>query len=310
MRSTPPSLTSRTPRVSCAGDEVAASAFPALDSSARRSATGRAAAGDPNLHSHVVVANMTQAPDGEWSALFSRAVFRHARTAGAVYQAVLRHGLTERLEVGFGASQRGVREVEGVPPRVRKLFSQRRVEIEKAMVKHGARSKRGAQVAALDTRPDKQTGISAAAMRRSWQERGKEIGFNVKSVPRRTRPEAAAIPDGERGRLLTEHDATFDRRAVLRAVAEGAIEGLAYPEIVARGDGFLASDDAVEVSPGRWSTPEMLAIEADALRLACAAGPVRALPQRLASDAVAARPSMSTEQRRAVRPSRPETSRW
>ena len=257
-------------------------------------------AGDPNLHSHVVVANMTQAPDGEWSALFSQAVFRHARTAGALYQAVLRHGLSERLGVGFGASQRGVREVEGVPPRVRRQFSQRRVEIEKAMAEHGARSKRGAQVATLDTRPAKQTGISAAAMRRRWKERAKEMGFDVKSVPRRTRPEAAPIPDGERGRLLTEHDATFDRRLVLRAVADSAAEGLAYPEIVARTDSFLASEEAIEVSPGRWSTPEMLAIEADALRLACAAISVRALPRRLARVAVAARPSMSTEQRRAV----------
>ena len=44
----------------------------------------------------------------------------------------------------------------------------------------------------------------------------------------------------------------------------------------------------------------MLAIEADALRLADSSARVRALPRRLASAAVAARPSMSTEQRRAV----------
>lgn len=257
-------------------------------------------AGDPNLHSHVVVANMTQAPDGEWSALFSRAVFRHARTAGFVYQAVLRHGLSERLGVGFGAPKRGVREVEGVPAGVRKAFSRRRAEIEKAMAKHGARSKRGAQVATLDTRPEKQAGLSEPALRRSWRERAKEIGFDVGAVPRRKRPVSAVVPHAELGRLLTEHDATFDRRAVLRAVAESATHGLPYSEIVARADDFFASDDAVEVSPGRWSTPEILAIEADALRLARSRRPVRAAPSNLVAAAVAARPSMSAEQRRAV----------
>jgi conjugative relaxase-like TrwC/TraI family protein len=124
-------------------------------------------AGDPNLHSHVVVADMTQDPDREWSALFSRAVFRHGRTAGFIYQAVLRHGLATELGVGFGDAKRGVREVEGISAPVRRAFSQRRVAIERAMAEHGARSKHGAQVATLETRPDKQPGVSEATLRRS-----------------------------------------------------------------------------------------------------------------------------------------------
>jgi conjugative relaxase-like TrwC/TraI family protein len=87
-------------------------------------ATSRA--GDLNLHSDVVVANMTRGPDGEWSALFGQPLYRHARTAGFLYQAVLRHGLTTELGVGFGDANRGVREVEGIPASVRREFSRRR----------------------------------------------------------------------------------------------------------------------------------------------------------------------------------------
>ena len=261
----------------CAGDEVAASAFPALDSSAGPSCHRKSRASDPDLHSHVVVADMTQAPDGEWSALFGRAMFRHARTAGAVYQAVLRHGLTERLEVGFGACQRGVERSRACRRGVGDCSasdgwrSRRRWPNTAPASSAGRRSPRSTHGREADRhlRSCHATELAGA---------GQGDRLRVKSVPCRTRPEAAAIPDGERGRLLTEHDAAFDRRAALRAVADGAIEGLAYPGFVARADGFLASDDALEVSPGRWSTPEMLAIEADALRLACAAGPVRALP--------------------------------
>ena len=39
-------------------------------------------AGDPQLHTHVVVANLVQGSDGSWSALDGRLVYAHARTAG------------------------------------------------------------------------------------------------------------------------------------------------------------------------------------------------------------------------------------
>jgi len=257
-------------------------------------------AGDPNLHSHVVVANMTRGSDGQWSALFSQAVFRHGRTAGFIYQAVLRHRLATQLGVGFGDASRGVREVEGVSATVRRAFSRRRVAIEVAMAEHGAHSKHGAQVAALDTRPDKQPGVSEATLRRAWREQAREIGFDLDAVAGGSGPGSAAVPHDELGRRLTERHATFDRRAVLRAVAEAAVRGLTYPQIMSRAEGFLSSDEAVEVSPGRWTTPEMLAIEADAFRLAESGPPTSLVPAELVATALAERPSLSAEQGRAV----------
>src|SRR5690606_3809274 len=48
---------------------------------------------DPNLHTHLVTANMALGPDGRWSALHTRAIYQPSKTAGFVYQAVLRHEL-------------------------------------------------------------------------------------------------------------------------------------------------------------------------------------------------------------------------
>src|SRR5215208_5097755 len=42
-------------------------------------------AGDPLLHTHVVVANATQGADGRWTALDGRELYRHAKTAGFLY---------------------------------------------------------------------------------------------------------------------------------------------------------------------------------------------------------------------------------
>ena len=44
--------------------------------------------GDPQLHSHVLIANMTQGPDGKWSALDGQALYRSKIAAGTVYQSV------------------------------------------------------------------------------------------------------------------------------------------------------------------------------------------------------------------------------
>ncbi len=139
-------------------------------------------------------------------------MFRHARTAGFIYQAVLRHELAERLGMGFEAAQRGVGEIEGIPTGARRAFSQRRVKIEHAMADHGARSKRGAQVATLATRPEKPVGLSEAELRGGWQRRTAEIGFDISAVPRRRRSASTTVPQEDLGRLLTEQDATFDRR--------------------------------------------------------------------------------------------------
>lgn len=57
---------------------------------------------DPQLHTHVVLANLARAGDGRWSALDTKAAYRHSRTAGHLYQAVLRAELTARLGVAWG----------------------------------------------------------------------------------------------------------------------------------------------------------------------------------------------------------------
>lgn len=42
---------------------------------------------DPQLHTHALVANAVERSDGTWGAIDSRVFYRHAETAGYVYQA-------------------------------------------------------------------------------------------------------------------------------------------------------------------------------------------------------------------------------
>src|SRR3954449_3213663 len=65
-------------------------------------------AGDPLLHTHVVVANGTQGPDGRWTALDGRALYQQQKTAGYAYQAALRRRLTDTLGVRWHEVENGV----------------------------------------------------------------------------------------------------------------------------------------------------------------------------------------------------------
>ena len=83
-------------------------------------------AGDPQLHTHVLVVNVAHGVDGTWSAPDARLLYFHARTAGFLYQAVLRAGLTDVLGVRFGPAVNGMAELAGVPPLLLRVFSTRR----------------------------------------------------------------------------------------------------------------------------------------------------------------------------------------
>jgi len=76
----------------------------------------RSWAGDPHLHSHVVVANAAATPDGCWHPLDSWALYQHRRAAGALYDASLRHQLAVAgWQLTWTAERLGGRDLEAVP---------------------------------------------------------------------------------------------------------------------------------------------------------------------------------------------------
>jgi len=89
-------------------------------------------AGDPQLHTHVLVSGRVRCrDDGIWRALDSRALHRQLKPAGMLYQAALRAELTNRLGVAWtDVDVHGQAEVAGVPDGLRRRFSQRRAVAE------------------------------------------------------------------------------------------------------------------------------------------------------------------------------------
>ena len=72
--------------------------------------------GDPLLHTHLVVANRVQGPDGRWTALDGRDLYRHRLAADAIYRATYQRELVRTLGVEWTAADgHGNRELQGMP---------------------------------------------------------------------------------------------------------------------------------------------------------------------------------------------------
>jgi conjugative relaxase-like TrwC/TraI family protein len=258
--------------------------------------------GDPGIHLHWTVFNVAEGADGRRTALDARALYRERYAGEAVFQATLRRELATRLGLVFDEMDRhGVAEVAGISADMRRAFSRRRAVIVAEMERLGTHSGDGARVAALATRRPKPTGISEAELRAEWRQRAGDLRLSLSGVPRVPRTPELRADDEELAATLTDEHASFERRDVVRACARAARQGATLDEIVQRSERFLASEHAVSLAEGRWTTPEILALENSVV--AVAAGPSRAelvVDSAAVAAALTARPSVSVEQRRMV----------
>jgi hypothetical protein len=217
-------------------------------------------AGDPQLHTHLLVANVVLGADGRWSTLDGRRIYAHAKTAGYLYEARLRSLLTRELGVAWGPVRNGIADIEGVPRPVLRAFSRRRAEIEAELERRGASSAGAAEVAALATRRAKDYGVTPEQLVPEWRDRADELGLDrekVRSLVGRQRPaprdtiELDRIAQGLAGPTgLTERRSSFTRRDVLQAWSERvpAAADLDVAELEHLADDFLGSDRAVALA--------------------------------------------------------------
>src|SRR6266540_3337785 len=239
--------------------------------------------GDPLLHTHLVVANRVQGPDGRWTALDGRDLYRHRRAADAVYRAAYQQELTRSLGVEWsGADQYGNREVAGIPDELVRVFSKRadaiEVEVERLESQGRVRTPKLVKWVVHSTRQAKRQEVPATLAER-WRAEARQHGADVPGLLREVlgRPaDAATTPDSETNvagvfdqlagpQGLTEQASTFARQDVIAALGAQLVGGdRARLETLA--DRFLA-ERAVSVvaerslDERRYATPELLGVE-------------------------------------------------
>lgn len=145
-------------------------------------------AGDPNLHTHVAIANKVQGLDGKWRSIDGRLIYQARVAVSETYNTQLEAHLRDSLGIEFVEREPGtlerrtVREIIGIPPDLVGLWSSRRALIESRQAelaaefqtRHGrpptpAEAIRLAQQATLETREAKHLPRSHAEQRTTWR---------------------------------------------------------------------------------------------------------------------------------------------
>jgi conjugative relaxase-like TrwC/TraI family protein len=262
--------------------------------------------GDPQLHTHVLIANATQGPDGKWTRLYSPAIYEHAKTAGYIYEANLRHELTRTLGIEWQEVRNGIAEIKGFEDRWLKAFSTRRAEILEAAGTDA--SARSLQVATLATRKTKEA-LELGDLRQRWRAQAQEIGLDREAIALTMGREvelAVKLTFAQLDREVTAHVSHFDRRDTIQAVANLLPNGAPAQEVESAADAFLSSDSIVRVAETpkglRFTTTRIWALERQALEMAQRmASEARGLAGELAAKRVIGeRPTLKDDQREMV----------
>jgi conjugative relaxase-like TrwC/TraI family protein len=254
-------------------------------------------AGDPHLHTHVVIANLAHSPtDDRWTALDARPLYSWLAPVGHLYEAHLRWELTHRLGVSWGEVRDGIADIDGIPRAAIDEFSTRRRQIEAHLAEHGQHGARAAQVATYATRQTKTADQDPEGLLPAWRERAATVdlvpdalaaaagrgGLVEPSVPGSDEAEHLyrwlASPEG-----LTARASTFGEREVIKAVCNALPAGGRVDQVLDLVEGFLTSPHVVSLRAGQtaavirrddgtviptgaedacWTTLELLDLEA------------------------------------------------
>jgi conjugative relaxase-like TrwC/TraI family protein len=279
---------------------------------------------DPHLHTHVIVANMTQSPsDGEWRALDGEALLKtHRLAAGYLYEAHLRFELSTRLGLEWEQPEKGWAELKGIPRAVVDAFSTRRAQVLEHMAEQATSGFHAAQVAAVATRERKEE-LDLSRLREEWRARAAEHSLGRRELEALMHRSSYREPTpGELARIaerllgpegLTEKRSAFSKPELVMAWAQAFAQGASVQRIRELSARFLELPGVQRVgeapAPGRaayYSTAELLRIEREALSLVERGRGADAptAPNDVVDDVLrerAQRLSLSAEQERMVR---------
>jgi conjugative relaxase-like TrwC/TraI family protein len=234
----------------------------------------------PQLHTHVVVFNVTQTERGETRPLQPRELYRTQQYATAVYRAELAIRLQD-LGYAIERGEHGQPEIQGYSAAYLEASSPRRQQIEAYLERQDRHGAGPAQIAAHQTREAKQA-RSPEEIQRQHREMAQAFGDQPAQVVRlaqeRARDRAQDLaPDGARltpsaavtfakDRQL-ERTAVAEERALLRDALTRGMGALSFATVKTEFEHRVDAGEFVEVSQrpdvsGRaFTSREMIALE-------------------------------------------------
>jgi conjugative relaxase-like TrwC/TraI family protein len=238
--------------------------------------------GDPQLHTHMLVQNLTEGPDGRATALDSKRLWAHLMTAERVYQQLWRAELSQRLGLEFvEVPDHEQLEIAGWDDKaLRDAFSKRAAQVRAQCDAWDTSDTRTAREAARATRRAKDHSETEEVIYDRWRSELTEQGISERTYAERLgRATGHALTDDQTAALLealagpeglTAQASTFARRDVVdqlaRRLPTGTSATTTLRELEALADRFLSERAVVvardeQLAEVRYSTPELVTLE-------------------------------------------------
>jgi conjugative relaxase-like TrwC/TraI family protein len=234
----------------------------------------------PQLHTHVVVFNVTERPSGETRALQPRELYKSQQYVTAVYRSELAARLRALgYEIDRGAS--GQPEIRGYTAAYLEASSPRRQQIKSQLAEAGLSGAGPAQIAAHRTREPKREQAHDDMLRRhrelacAFEDQPTRV---VQAARRRGQDVAPHVPDVTPHEAVTfakhrnfEREAVVDERSLLRDALRRSMGELTVATVRSELERRLAIDEFLQMpstsgAPGRtFTTKDMVALERETL---------------------------------------------
>uniref|UniRef100_UPI0039F149EF MobF family relaxase n=1 Tax=Bordetella sputigena TaxID=1416810 RepID=UPI0039F149EF len=232
---------------------------------------------DPQVHTHCVLLNFTQRPDGQWRALDAHALYEQQKLLGVLYRAELAKSVQELGYRIRRTRQDGRFELAHITREQVEAFSTRSRAIDAALAAKGeSRATASAEmreVAGLSTRRAKDASVRRDELREAWGARAAGLGVDWRpdlqvaasradtAVEERTR-EAVDFAVAH----LTERSAIVSRLAIAQEALAHSTGSLGLDDVQADIDRRLASGELMASADGRrLTTPSAQALERELL---------------------------------------------
>ena len=219
---------------------------------------------DPQLHTHVTVANAGLCEDGKFRTLETRQLYESKMAAGAIYRAEL---AAQMQEMGLKIEKdRDYFKLAGSNQDLEDLYSKRREEIKEALAEKGLSGAKAAEIAALHTRTKKES-ISRQELFETWKIESQEHNFSFENLQNVEEiAEFERKTDAEILRDLTERQSTFKPQDLMAAVAVNEAGSLDAEGVQQKAAELMESQEIIKLQNPetleiRLTTREMMQLE-------------------------------------------------
>jgi conjugative relaxase-like TrwC/TraI family protein len=237
---------------------------------------------EPQLHSHCVVMNATQLPDGQWRSFSNESAIAHQKLLGEIYQNELAVALKQQgYQIELRAN--GQFELAGYTPELLKLFSTRKQQMEQLMAiwdaegtpildANGEEIRASAarrEAAALRSRKQKPKDVDPDRLFRGWNALIQLKGLELPAIPQ---PIQEVVQSSEDiGMALEnaiqhcgERESVFKQTHLERFVLEHHLGEQSFEQLERA---IAHNDELIRVDDSKYTTQSALNLELNTIRL-------------------------------------------